>query len=148
MIVLSPKLLESSVRYGNNIAIWANKVETRYKEFFNLMSKIQQAHGLQPTINNFTSSTTSLASTSSLSPSIQSTNSTVLASNSSLINTSYDNSSITSIVEPSVSFNKFFFFRVLKMFSLFKFFFSKETNQWKQEKARDLETKWTKTKAN
>ena len=26
LIELSPKLLESSVRYGNNIAVWANKV--------------------------------------------------------------------------------------------------------------------------
>ena len=35
------------------------------------------------------------------------------------------------------------------MFFLFKKkIFKKETNQWKQEKARDLETKWTKTKAN
>ncbi len=46
MIELSPKLLESSIRYGSNIASWANKVETRYKEFFNLMSKVQQAHGM------------------------------------------------------------------------------------------------------
>jgi hypothetical protein len=46
---LSPKLLETSIRYGNNIAIWANKVETRYKEFFNIMSKVQHTYGLQIT---------------------------------------------------------------------------------------------------
>ena len=28
------------------IAAWANKVETRYKEFFNVMSNIQKSHGL------------------------------------------------------------------------------------------------------
>ena len=47
LIELSPKLLESSIRYGNSIAAWANKVETRYKEFFNVMAKVQQAYGLQ-----------------------------------------------------------------------------------------------------
>ncbi|RMZ94451.1 Triple functional domain [Brachionus plicatilis] len=47
LIELSPKLLESSIRYGNNIAMWANKVEGRYKEFFNVMSKVQQAYGVQ-----------------------------------------------------------------------------------------------------
>lgn len=47
LIELSPKLLESSVRYGNNIAVWANKVETRYKEFFNVLAKVQQTYGLQ-----------------------------------------------------------------------------------------------------
>lgn len=64
LIELSPKLLESSIRYGNSIAMWANKVETRYKEFFNVMSKVQQAYGLQitgvaPTI---TTESTSLCS--------------------------------------------------------------------------------------
>jgi hypothetical protein len=47
LIELSPKLLESSIRYGANIALWANKVETRYKEFFTVMAKVQQAYGLQ-----------------------------------------------------------------------------------------------------
>ena len=47
LIELSPKLLESSIRYGNNIAMWANKVEGRYNEFFNVMSKVQQAYGVQ-----------------------------------------------------------------------------------------------------
>jgi hypothetical protein len=35
------------------IAAWANKVETRYKEFFNVMSNIQKSHGLS-SINDST----------------------------------------------------------------------------------------------
>ncbi len=71
LIELSPKLLESSIRYGNNIAMWANKVESRYKEFFSTMSKVQQAHGLQtnnlnmsdlPSSVSFSSAATTTAS--------------------------------------------------------------------------------------
>ena len=70
LIELSPKLLETSIRYGNNIAIWANKVETRYKEFFNVMSKVQQTYGLQitpatPTTNSSSINTSSTSSSSS-----------------------------------------------------------------------------------
>ncbi len=71
LIELSPKLLESSIRYGNNIAVWANKVESRYKEFFNTMSKVQQTYGLQTNNLNLSeiSSSTSLASTTIISTS-------------------------------------------------------------------------------
>ena len=62
LIELSPKLLESSVRYGNQIAYWSNKVETRYKEFFNVLSKVQQANGLQTLNNDINNSTPSLSS--------------------------------------------------------------------------------------
>jgi hypothetical protein len=106
LIELSPKLLESSIRYGNNIAIWANKVETRYKEFFNIMTKVQQAHGIQTTINSANNSNnlsiSSLSSTSSLlaSPSIniQSVNNLSSATGSVLSSSGYD-STISSRID-------------------------------------------------
>ncbi len=88
LIELSPKLLESSIRYGNNIAIWANKVETRYKEFFNIMSKVQQAHGLHAASN-------SISTIGSSSLSLASLPSTQIASNS-ILNNSFDSQSTKS----------------------------------------------------
>jgi hypothetical protein len=99
LIELSPKLLESSVRYGANIAMWANKVETRYKEFFNIMAKVQQTHGLMHissgvgagagSSNNFSTSVSNLLQSSSSS----SSSPLLLSSNSSLNATSINNSS-------------------------------------------------------
>ena len=109
LIELSPKLLESSIRYGNNIAMWANKVETRYKEFFNLMSKVQQAHGLQSggsSGSHLVSSMSSLTSSASslLSPTAQSSTSGVsTAGSTSLLNTSYDSTKTSLAQEPPVT---------------------------------------------
>ena len=105
LIELSPKLLETSIRYGNNIAVWANKVETRYKEFFNIMSKVQQAHGIQLTNANFTNSMTSLTSTASSSMStspmsIQNSTTSLLtaATNSTAMTSGYDTGSTSSTI--------------------------------------------------
>lgn len=98
LIELSPKLLESSVRYGNNIAIWSNKVETRYKEFFNLMSKVQQAYGLQ--VNNQIPLTPTMSSSIA-----SSTNSISITSNSQqplLANNRNSQSTLNSSFESSV----------------------------------------------
>lgn len=46
LIELSPKLLESSIRYGNQISAWSNKVESRYKDFYAIMSNIQHKFGV------------------------------------------------------------------------------------------------------
>jgi hypothetical protein len=85
LIELSPKLLETSIRYGNNIAIWANKVETRYKEFFNVMSKVQQTYGLQtpstPTNNSSLINASTTSSTSSLLNSSENSTSNVSVTN-------------------------------------------------------------------
>ncbi len=72
LIELSPKLLESSIRYGNSIAQWASKVETRYKEFFNVMSKVQQAYGMQvlPSTPSSSSASPMTTSTSGVSSSL------------------------------------------------------------------------------
>lgn len=81
LIELSPKLLESSSRYGANIAMWANKVETRYKEFFNLMSKVQQSHSANSigasVANSLNNSMASLISSSSI---LQNNSSSLLSS--------------------------------------------------------------------
>jgi triple functional domain protein len=83
LIELSPKLLESSIRYGNNIAMWANKVETRYKEFFNVMNKVQQAYGLKQQEQNQQPATPKLNNTSSSSSSLSSLNQSNNASSKS-----------------------------------------------------------------
>ncbi len=95
LIELSPKLLETSIRYGNNIAIWANKVETRYKEFFNIMSKVQLSHGMQLTNNNFTNSMSSLASNASSISLPSQNNSLILVNSTSGYDTGSNNSTIT-----------------------------------------------------
>ena len=87
LIELSPKLLESSIRYGNSIAMWANKVETRYKEFFNVMSKVQQAYGLQSMSANFSSSSFAHPSQSGLASPTSLNNSSMMSASSQSVNT-------------------------------------------------------------
>lgn len=88
---MSPKLLETSIRYGNNIAIWANKVETRYKEFFNIMSKVQHTYGLQITSASTANLISPVNLKNSLTPSTNSSSS--LSINSSSYST--ESSSLT-----------------------------------------------------
>ena len=90
LIELSPKLLESSIRYGNNIAMWANKVETRYKDFFNLMSKVQLAHGLQSSATTLVNSMSSLTSSASSFLSPQNSTSGVSTTSTSILSDSFD----------------------------------------------------------
>jgi hypothetical protein len=84
LIELSPKLLESSIRYGNSIAMWANKVETRYKEFFNVMAKVQQAYGLQSNTSSSSSGVSSLNSSAFIQQTPAGSSSSLAVSSSSL----------------------------------------------------------------
>ena len=98
LIDLAPKLLESSVRYANQIAHWTNKVETRYKEFFNVLAKVQQANGLQMISSTSSSGMASMPSAVSPSPSsVSSSKSAVLAASPVV---SYDQESKTRSTGP------------------------------------------------